>query len=169
MKFLTILVLLLSLLAVALPAGAEVSCGPPGVTASLDPQSALIGEPIQVTLTNYSSQTITLFDSCVYQGVYLDDSCGGSFVSAPSCYQLLTPIGPGQSLTQSWGQSDDNGQQVPNGTYFIATEHDSGSCCQELTISNAVPALNRWGISALVGFVGLAGIWAFKKRRALQS
>jgi hypothetical protein len=43
----------------------------------------------------------------------------------------------------------------------------SGSCCQTLTISDGVPALNRWGMSTLVAFVDLVGIWAFRSRRAL--
>jgi hypothetical protein len=170
MKCLPILVLLLSLLALVLPAGAQVPCGPPGVTAAVDPQLAPIGEPFEVTLTNNSSQTITLSDSCVYQSVHPNSSCGGTPVYAPYCLQLIDPIPPGQSRTSTWDQDDGNGQQVGPHHYSMSIQHDSGSCCLVMEISHGVPvpALNRWGTPALVGFVGLAGIWAFQKRRALH-
>jgi hypothetical protein len=60
---------LLTAFAFTLPAGAQVPCGPAGVAATLDPQLALPGEPIQVTLTNNSSGSIYLPSHCVYTGV----------------------------------------------------------------------------------------------------
>jgi hypothetical protein len=168
MKCLPVLTPLLSLLALALPAGAEVACGPPGVTATVDPQLAPIGESFEVTLSNNSSQTITLPDSCVYRSVYPNSWCGGTPIYTPYCLDYVNPIAPGQSQTGTWDQQDDGGQQVGPHHYSVSIQHDSGACCLAMEISHSVsvPALNRWGVSALVGFVGLAGIWAFQKRRA---
>ncbi len=158
---------LIALLAFALPAGAQVPCGPPGVTATVDPQVAAPGQSIDVTLTNLSSQSIALFDSCVFQGVFPNATCTLPAIDVLGCLQIITPIPAGQSLSESWDQTDPNGQQVPNGTYSFQISHDSGLCCATVTIAEGAPALTRWGMSALVGFAGLAGIWALQKRRAL--
>jgi hypothetical protein len=161
---------LLALLALALPAGADVPCGPAGVTASVSPQVAALGQSIEVTLTNDSSQTITLPSGCVYQAVYCSRACEGippgALVYGPACITVLWPIQPGRSETMPWDQRDDENEQVPTGTYAFQIAHDSGTCNPTLTITEGIPALGRWGLSALVGCVCLAGIWALRARRA---
>jgi len=161
---------LLALLTLALPAGADVPCGPAGVTASVRPQIAAQGQSIEVTLTNNSSQTITLPSDCVYQAVYCSGTCEGippgALVYGPYCLTVLWPIAPGRSKSMSWDQRDQNRQQVPSGTYAFEVSHDAGMCLPTVTISEEIPALSRWGLSALVGCVCLAGIWALRARRA---
>jgi hypothetical protein len=157
---------LLALLVFALPAGAEIPCGPAGVTASVSPRIAAPGRPFQVTLTNDSSQSIYLPSSCVYEAVFAGEWCEDPFVYAPVCLTVITEIAPGQSETMDWGQRDENGQRLPSGTYAFQISHDVGSCCPTVTISEGIPALSRWAVSGLVGCLCLAGIWAIRRRRA---
>jgi hypothetical protein len=152
---------LFALLVLALPAWAEVPCGPEGVTASVSPEIAPQGQPIQVTLTNDSSQTITLPSSCVYQSVF-----GAGFLYAPYCLAIVWPIPPGRSESMPWDQRDGNGEQAPTGSYFVSIVHHDGSCLLTVTITEGIPALDRWGLSALVGVLCLAGIWALRARPA---
>ena len=157
---------LLALFAFAVSAGAEIPCGPAGVTASVSPRIAAPGQWIQVTLTNDSSETINLPSSCVYEAVFAGEWCEDPLVYGPACLTVITPIAPGQSETMPWDQRDGNGQQLPSGTYSFSIRHDSGWCCPMVTISEGIPALSRWGLSALLGCVCLAGIWAIRRRRA---
>jgi hypothetical protein len=131
----------LSLLALALPLGAQVPCGLTGVTVTLSPDSALPGQPILVTLTNNSNQLIQLPTSCTYQSIHAGNTCAGGLVFGPFCLQVITPINVGQSHSMFWDQLDQNGLQVPDGEYSVSMfYYDSNfvpfNCCPTLTISS---------------------------------
>lgn len=120
------------------PAAAQSTCGVPGVTATVVPQHAAPGQPVTVTIHNGSAQTIQLPTSCVFQSVHAG-SCTGPAVLGLLCLQVITPIAPGASRSMPWDQTDDNGQQVPNGTYGIDIRYydaafNAFSCCPTVTI-----------------------------------
>ena len=167
MKFASIAI---ALLAFALPASGEIPCGRAGVTARVDPEVAIPGETILVTVTNGSSQAITIPDSCIFDAVY--SLPGGEQILTFICLPFLMTIPAGESHDQSWDQQNSDGEQVPNGEYFFPVVTGPGFpdlCFPTVTIAGGVqvPALTRWGMLALVAVSGLAGIWAFRRRRAL--
>jgi hypothetical protein len=153
----------IALLAVALPASGEIPCGLPGVTARVDPEVAIPGESILITVTNGSSQTITP-PHCLFDVVF--SFPGGEPVSTHICL-FPFPIPAGESASQSWDQRNSNGEQVPNGEYLfpVRTGPSIGERCSLIvTIAEGVPALTRWGVSALVAVSGLVGIGALRRR-----
>jgi hypothetical protein len=152
------------LFALAFPAAPQTPCGPPGVTATVTPAVASLGQVIQVTLTNNSSSEITLPSSCVFTGVFPDPACGGTAVALVPCPAVLTPIPPGGSFTQEWNQTDSFGQQVPPGTYSFDIFHSDGACCPAVTIAVPVPALPVPAVGALVVLAALAAIWVIRRR-----
>ena len=140
-------------------ARAQQSCGIPGVTVTVSPECALPGQTIQVTLTNNSNQVITLPSSCVYSNVHPSSGCTGQPVFSPFCLAVLTPVPPGQSKTQPWDQKDDNGLQVPDGTYSIAIDYLGGGCCASVTIGRVVsvyctPKVNSQGCTPRIATTG---------------
>jgi hypothetical protein len=153
-----------ALLVIALPASAEIPCGTPGVTARVDPEVAVPGESILVTLTNGSSSDITFNNSCLFDAVY----AAGEIEPIVwfFCSPVITTIAPGGSMSESWNQEDNNGDQVPNGEYFVFIPAGSFAnfCAPMLTIAEGVPALTGWGTSVLIALSGLAGIWALRRR-----
>jgi hypothetical protein len=160
----------LVLLAFALPASGEIPCGSSGVTARVDPEIAIRGETILVTVTNGSSQAITLPDSCIFDAVY--SLPGGEQILMFICLPFPLTIPAGESHDQSWDQQNSDGEQVPNGEYFFPVVTGPGFadlCFPTVTITGGVPvpALPRWGMLALVAVSGLAGIWVLRGRRAL--
>ena len=167
----------LALLALIAPAAAQIQCGMPGVTASANPPIAAIGQPVQVTLTNNTNQTIQLPDSCTFNSVHAGPNCAGPPVFAPFCLQVITPIPPGGSATTPWDQKNNNGQQVPNGTYsfdisYFDTAFNSFSCCVQLLIgcgtfstygtgcptsAGVIPSLAGGGCPAPGGTIQISG------------
>lgn len=129
-------------LVLAVPTLAQTACGTPGVTVTVSPPVAAPGQVVDVTITNGSSQVITLPSSCVYVGVHANSACVAPSVSIPACLFILVPIAPGQSATMPWFQTDDNGVQVPSGAYsFQVWYWDPGfanlvTCCAPLTITD---------------------------------
>jgi hypothetical protein len=132
--------LTLTLLAIALPAAAQETCGLPLVTVTVTPDPAPIGTPVLVTLTNNSSSTIQLPTSCTYQSVHEAESCSNSVVLAPFCAQVFTPIAPGQSSFMTWNQDDGSGIQVAAGPYAISISYwdetfsTQYSCCPSVLL-----------------------------------
>jgi hypothetical protein len=112
------------------------------VTASVSPQVARPGEPILVTLTNNSAETITLPSSCTFAAVFSGDACGGGAVFAPACLAVLTPLAPDETSSMSWDQLDQGGQQVPAGLYSFEIRYFDGAfnaqtCCTDVMISSS--------------------------------
>jgi hypothetical protein len=132
--------------ALALPCIAQLPCGGvSGVTATVTPSVAAVGQSVTVTLDNQSNQTIMLPSSCTYGSVHPDSSCNASPVFAPFCLSVLVPIAPGQSSSMTWDQTDDNGAQVPAGSYsFQVSYWDANftalhTCCVQLSIAQPTP------------------------------
>jgi hypothetical protein len=112
------------------------------VTATVTPAFAVPGEPVLVELTNNSTETITLPSSCTYAAVHSGVACGGSPVFAPICLTVLTPIPPDGTRSMIWDQRDNDGAQVPEGTYSFAISYYDGTftqtgCCVSVTISSS--------------------------------
>ncbi len=154
----------IALLAIALPASAEIPCGSLDVTVRVDPEIAMPGESILVTLTNGSSSDIIFNDSCLFDAVYPAGEIQP--IAWFYCAPIITAIPPGGRMSQSWNQEDSNGDQVPNGEYFVIIPGGSFGypCTPTLTIADGVPALTGWGVSALIAVSSLAGIWALRRR-----
>jgi len=134
---------LLALAALQISSAAQTPCGTNGVTVTVDPPVAAVGQAILVTLTNNSSDTIQLSTSCVYGPVYPGSGCTSVPVYSPLCLTVITPIEPGASATSVWLQNDDFGQQVPSGSYSLGISYwDSAftamsSCCAAVTIAGS--------------------------------
>ena len=74
-----------------------------------------------------------------------------------------------------WDQTDDNGQQVPLGTYSFQITYsnedfsESFGCCPTVTIAPGVPALSTWALAILAGLLGVVGITIFRWRGTLAT
>ena len=155
----------MALLAVPLAASGEIPCGAPGVTARVDPEVALPGESILVTVTNGSNQTIEIPYSCLFDSVFAVE--GLERVLTLICLDFPITVLPGESVDQSWDQRNNSGEQVPDGKYFFFVRTGSGFayfCGPEVEIAAGVPALTHWGMSALGAVVGLARSWILRRR-----
>jgi len=97
----------------------------PGVTATVEPACAPQGVPVLLTVHNGSALPIVLPSSCLWQAVF-DGVCGGPFVTIPFCLWTLTFIPPGESMSSWWDQRDQDGNQVPPGTYVFSVPD---TCC----------------------------------------
>jgi len=122
-------VLVLPSLAVPAASAQEASCVP-GVTAWVEPACAPQGETVTLTVHNGTEEFLVLPSSCLWQAVFAD-VCGGPFVIVPYCLHVLTLIPPGESLSSTWDQRDQDGNQVPPGTYVFSV-HDL--CCVPFTV-----------------------------------
>ena len=62
---------------------------------------------------------------------------------SPVCAAVIVPIAPGQSYVSGWDQTDDNGQQVPDGAYSLQVTYQDSSfanvftCCPTLNICSS--------------------------------
>lgn len=102
------------------------------VQATVGPQEAPLGCPIQITFSNDGpfggSGT-----PCPYE-VFDEDL---ELVYTPSCAEVPIFMGPWGWITASWNQRDQSGQQVPPGRYFVRTDFDVGpSTMHEITIGS---------------------------------
>lgn len=104
--------------ALTYPSFAAAQCDPVAdLSIVVSPSVASPGQLVTVTVTNTSATcTYTLPSGCVFQNVTAGD-CTGATVTSYFCTLALKPIGPGKSVSQTWDQVDDNGQQVALGTY----------------------------------------------------
>lgn len=155
------------LLAVALPARGEIPCGAPGVTARVDPEIAVPGETVLVTVTNGSASDIVIPDSCIFDRVF--SLPGNEEILTLICLDFPYTIPSGESASQAWDQRNNEGEQAPNGDYAFSVQTGSGFgdfCFPTVTIAQGVPALTRGGLSALVVVSALAGIGALRWRCA---
>lgn len=153
MKSLTLACLAFSAL-FATPASAQVApgipCGTiPGVTVDAQPQNAMPGENITVTIYNNSGQTIMLPNGCAYQGVYAGGSCQGSTLFLQLCTLNIPSIPSGSTYQGIWNQQA-GGVQVAAGTYsFEIIYFDGGftnnTCCVSVNIGGAPGAPGCFG------------------------
>jgi hypothetical protein len=132
------LLAVLMVLGFHVPAAAQ-NCGFPGVAVSASPQAAVPGEEIVVTLTNNTNQNVTVPCGEIFRVVYAGPSCAGDPIYFAPCFTpFFVTLLPGQSLTQSWDQMNQLGQQVPEGTYSLRVQYVGGSitleCCVPVTI-----------------------------------
>ena len=161
--------LVVSLLAClgVLPAAQTPCGGVEGVTVSVAPPVAAVGQPVLVTIANDSNETIYLPSSCVFGAFYSGFGCTGPRVFTPLCLAVITPLPPGSSETSYWLQTDDFNQQVKSGDYSVnATYWDSGfenlhTCCASFSISgNCAPAGSTVRAGSGVNTVKLTGFGA---------
>lgn len=132
---------LLALAILGLSSGAQTPCGTNGVTVTVSPPVAAVGQVVQVTLTNNSGELIQLPSGCVFGPVYPGSDCTSTPIYTPSCAAVVIPVASGSSIQSFWQQTDNLGQQVPAGAYSLGFSYwDStftvmSSCCVPLTIS----------------------------------
>ena len=135
--------LALALVLGPLSLAAQQPCGFPGVTLDVFPASAPQGQPIRVTLTNQSTQTIHLPTACTFESVHPGTSCTSPALFTPSCLFVLVPLAPGQSASSLWFQQDNAGAQVAPGSYAFQVRYwDAGfgslaECCASVSVTSA--------------------------------
>src|SRR5262245_8339126 len=111
---------------------AQGTCG--NLTVTISPNPAPYGAPVTVTVANNSGSPASLSSSCVITAIY--PALGAAPVFAPFCLTVLTPVAPGNSLSQIWDQKGNCDQQVPAGPYTVVVNaFPGGSCNFPLTIS----------------------------------
>jgi hypothetical protein len=128
------LLIVSAILALSFSAAGQTTCALTGVTVTLSPPVAAVGQTIQVTLTNNSGQTINLPTSCTYFAIYAKSSCSSPAAFTPQCLQVITPVPNGQSHSMAWNQKDNGGVQVPAGFYSVEVRYFDGAgmplrCC----------------------------------------
>jgi hypothetical protein len=111
------------------PAAQQASCIP-GVTASVDPPCAPLGSTVTLSVHNGTSQPLLLPSSCLWQAIF-SGTCGGPIIHVPYCLDILVFIFPGETRTALWDQRDQDGNQVPPGTYVFSVPD---LCCVPFTV-----------------------------------
>ena len=96
------------------PLGAQVS-------SSVGPPQAPVGCPIQITLSNDTGVAVAT-GICPFE---IQDAAG-NLVFAPACIEILVFIQPGDTFTTQWDQVDQNGNQVPPGSYQVRVNEPDG-------------------------------------------
>jgi len=83
------------------------------ITFQTDQATYDMGETVTLLLSNDCLNEITLAHSAPW--VIKDSS--GQIVFSPAALAVITSVPSGKQLSWSWDQKDENGQQVPTGTY----------------------------------------------------
>jgi flagellar hook assembly protein FlgD len=73
-----------------------------------------IGEPVTITVTNIGDETLTFPNSAV--DLKIQNMNTGQIYSVIAA-QVTTELQPGASRMLTWNQEDDNGNNVPAGSY----------------------------------------------------
>lgn len=124
----------------------------PGVSAIVEPACAPQGVPVELTVHNGTGGFLMLPSSCLWQAVF-SGSCGGPFTVIPYCLWILTFIPPGESMTSTWDQRDQENNQVPPGVYVFSV---NDLCCVPFEVCGTcqVPPKKYGPVS-----VGSGGQW----------
>ena len=147
------LLLPLALLAVSAPHVHAQGCTPDPATDLLlvaSPSLAQIGEPVLLTLTNLSADcTFTLPTACLFTQVS-NQSCGGDIAYNPLCSGAPQSLPPGASVTATWDQLTDFGQQVPEGVWaftvpVLAPGAQGGQLCALVQIGTSCASPFAYG------------------------
>lgn len=109
----------------------------------ITPANPKVGEEITVALTNPTANVYTLNSACLFNSIHIND-CSGMAVQKINCAQIITPIKPGQTITQDWDQTDALGNQVKPGSYgfriqVVGSTGTPESCCPTVIIGDAQP------------------------------
>ncbi len=92
----------------------SVSPPTPKVSFNTDKSAYDQGELVTFTITNDGTETIELPNSAPW---WIENTKTGERVFTPVAADVITPVDPSQSESWTWDQSDDEGKQVPAGTY----------------------------------------------------
>jgi hypothetical protein len=156
----------LAFLAFSVAASGQSPCGGiAGVSVTLSPPTAALGQVIQVTVTNGSGQVIHLPTPCAFHAIFANASCANPAAFTPFCQAVITPVPPGQSVTMPWDQKDNGGAQVPAGIYSVEVRYFDAAfnpfrCCVTGEISAAgkvycTAKVNACGTLPAIGFSGV--------------
>ncbi|MCX9027073.1 MAG: ammonia-forming cytochrome c nitrite reductase subunit c552 [Candidatus Methanoperedens sp.] len=109
----------------------------PAVKFVADKNTYIQGEIVTFTLTNNGIGIINLQNSAPW---WVENARTGEKVFSPIALAVITPLEPGQSISWSWDQKDDQGKQIPTGTYRGGINSSIGnSYTQEFGINLPVP------------------------------
>ncbi len=86
----------------------------PKVIFSTDKNTYTHGELVTFTIINDGTATIYLSNSAPW---WVENAKTGERVFTPAALDVITPLDPGQSKSWNWNQDNDEGKQVPPGTY----------------------------------------------------
>jgi len=153
----------LLLLALAFPtlSSAQLLCGPEGIDIKITPAQPAVGEKISVTILNQTLQKIEFQDNCVFRSVHMDD-CSGPIVYKPICLPVLTPLGPGDSLTTDWDPLLGPGPAPLAGTFAFMISYVDGAgnlvkCCPTVDVGGGPPACGSFQLYG-TGCAGSSGV-----------
>ncbi len=82
-------------------------------------------ERVTFTFTNTGTTTINVKNS----GPWVIKDSTGTIVFHPIVSRVMAPVESQKALNLTWDQKDDNGKQVPDSIYTIASILDSSNQC----------------------------------------
>jgi hypothetical protein len=100
------------------------------VATTVGPSPAPIGCPIAISVANDTNAAIFLPNPCPFQV----RNAAGAVIYSPFCIQIIVNVNPGAVFTAYWNQVDNNGSQVPAGTYFVDVTMPGGMSTTSITI-----------------------------------
>ena len=118
---------------------------------TFSPASPAPGQPITIKITNVSASCAYIQSSgCTINSIHQNTCQGQAVWKALICTKNLIIFGPGQSVSHVWNQLDQNGQQVPIGTYAFNTNIKDPNfnpigLCPTVTIGNGCPLPTPFG------------------------
>src|SRR5659263_161793 len=109
----------------------------PAMNFVADKNTYIQGEIVTFTFTNNGIGIINLQNSAPW---WVENALTGEKVFSPISLAVITPLEPGQSISWAWDQKDDQGKQIPSGTYRGGINSSIGnSYTQEFGINLPVP------------------------------
>lgn len=131
--------------------------GQGAISATVTPNPAPPGTPVNILVTDASGQGLTFHSSCVVREVRAGTPTGPT-VFTPSCLITIITLFPGQTIGDTWNQQDNAGVQVPDGTYWLKVRYTSAGTMTdewfsvEITGDPAFPSLTVTpGSGAVIG------------------
>lgn len=91
------------------------------VSVQFSPNPAPPGTPVTITGTDATGQGLTLPSPCGWVRIYQGSQTGPFVGPLVGCIQVLVPVAPNGSFSLQWDQQDQNGRNVPPGTYWVET------------------------------------------------
>ena len=124
----------------------------------VSPTLAQVGQPVELTLTNLSTEcTYTLPSTCLFTKVSSED-CEGDDAFFPPCGGASQSLLPGASVSATWDQTTQGGLQVPEGLWAFtvpvsASDGQVGKLCALVQVGTSCASPFAYG----VGTTGTGG------------
>ena len=128
----------------------------PGVRVDISNASPQPGELVGIKLVNNSGSTLTVPSGCLFPVVLAGDDCSGSAIDTYICAAPPIVVGPFESFTQFWDQTDTAGNPVGLGEYsfpvtYFGPNFLSYSCCVSIEVVPAPGFASCFGVGCPCG------------------